>query len=70
LEEVEEELSKLKNKFDWDLYEYNYYHSYINYSYLFENTNRFLENNQKHILKLKKMLKEQKESKQFQLEEK
>jgi hypothetical protein len=70
MEEVEEELSKLKKKVDWGLYEYNYDHSYIDYSYLSENTKRFLEKNQKHILKLKKMLKEQEESKRSQLEEK
>jgi hypothetical protein len=70
MEEVEEELSKLKKKVDWGLYEYNYDHSYIYYSYISENTKRFLEKNQKHILKLKKMLKEQEESKRSQLEEK
>ena len=31
MEEVEEELSKFKNKFDRGLYEYNYDHSYIEY---------------------------------------
>jgi hypothetical protein len=70
MEEVEEELSKLKNKFDWGLYEYNYDHSYIDYSYLSENTKRFLEKNQNRILKLKKILKEQEECKRSQLEEK
>jgi len=58
MEEVEEELSKLKKKFDWGLYEHNYDHSYIDYSYVLENTKRFLEKNQKYILKLKKVLKE------------
>ena len=70
MEEVEEELSKIKNKVYWGLYEYNYDHSYIDYSYLSENTKRFLEKNQKHILKLKEILKEQEESKRTQLEEK
>jgi hypothetical protein len=70
MEEVKEELSKIKKKVDWGLYEYNYDHSYIDYSYLSENTKRFLEKNQKNILKLKKMLKEQEESKRSQLEEK
>jgi hypothetical protein len=70
MEEVEEELSKIKKKVDWGLYEYNYDHSYIYYSYLSENPKRFLENNQKHILKLNKMRKEQEESKRYQLEEK
>jgi hypothetical protein len=70
MEEVEEELSKLKKKADWGLYEYNYDHSYIDYSYLSDNTKWFLEKNQNHILKLKKMLKEQEESKRSQLKEK
>jgi lipid II:glycine glycyltransferase (peptidoglycan interpeptide bridge formation enzyme) len=70
MEEVEEELSKIKNKVDWGLYEYNYDHIYIDYSYLSNNTKRCLEKNQNHILKLKKMLKEQEESKRSQLEEK
>jgi hypothetical protein len=34
MEEVEEEISKLKKKVDWGLYEYNYDHSYIDYSYI------------------------------------
>jgi hypothetical protein len=58
MDEVEEEISKLKKKFDWGLYQYNYDHSYIDYSYLSENTKRFLEKNQKNIFKLKEMLKE------------
>jgi hypothetical protein len=34
MEEVEEELSNLKKKVVWGLYEYNYDHSYIDYSYV------------------------------------
>jgi DNA repair exonuclease SbcCD ATPase subunit len=70
MEEVEEELSELKRKVEWGLFEYNYDHCYIEYSYLSENTKRFLKKNQRHILKLKEMLKEQEESKKTQLEEK
>jgi hypothetical protein len=70
MEEVEEELSDLKRKVEWGLLEYNYDHFYIEYSYIFYNTKRFLKKNQMHILKLKEMLMEQEESKKTQLEEK
>ena len=70
MEEVEEELSELKRKFEWCLFEYTYDHCYIEYSYLSDNTKKFLKKNQMHILKLKEMLKEQEESKKTQLEEK
>jgi chromosome segregation ATPase len=70
MEEVEEELSELKRKFEWGLFEYNYDHCYIEYNYLSDNTKKFLKKNQRHILKLKEMLKEQEESKKTQLEEK
>jgi hypothetical protein len=70
MEELEEELSELKRKVEWGLFEYNYDHCYIEYSYLSYNTKKFLKKNQNHILKLKEMLKEQEESKNTQLEEK
>jgi hypothetical protein len=70
MENVEEELSELKRKVEWGLYEYNYDHFYIEYRYLFYNTKKFLRKNQRHILKLEEMLKEQKESKRTLLEEK
>jgi hypothetical protein len=63
MEEVEEELSDLKRKVEWGLFEYNYDHCYIEYSFLSENTKRFLKKNQRHILKLKEMLKGKEESK-------
>jgi hypothetical protein len=66
MEEVEEELSELKKKVEWDLFEYNYDHCYIEYSYLSENTKKFLKKNQRRILELKEMLKEQEESKKTQ----
>jgi len=70
MEEVEEELSELKRKFEWGLFNYNYDHCYIEYSYLFYNTKKFLKMNQRHILKLNGMLKEKEESKKTLLEEK
>jgi DNA repair exonuclease SbcCD ATPase subunit len=70
MEEVEEELSELKRKVEWSLFEYNYDHCYIEYSYLSDNAKRFLKTNQRHILKLKEMLKEQEKGKKTQLEEK
>jgi hypothetical protein len=70
MEEVEEELPELKRKVEWGLFEHNYDHCYIEYNYIYENTKRFLKKNQRHILKLKEMLKEQEESKRTQLEEK
>jgi hypothetical protein len=70
MEEVEEKLSELKEKVERGLYEYNNDHYYIDYSYLSDNTKKFLKKSQRHILKLKEMLKEQKESKKTQLEEK
>jgi hypothetical protein len=70
MELIEEELSELKRKFEWGLFEYNYDHFYIEYSYLLDNTKIFLKRNQMHILKLKEILKEQEESKKTQLEEK
>ena len=53
-----------------NLYEYNNDHYYIDYSYLSDNTKKFLKKSQRHILKLKEMLKEQEESNKTQLEEK
>jgi septal ring factor EnvC (AmiA/AmiB activator) len=70
MEKVEEELSELKRKVEWSLFEYNYEHCYIEYSYLSKNTKKFLKKIQRHILKLKEILKEQEESKKTQLEEK
>jgi hypothetical protein len=70
MEEVEEELSELKRKVEWGLFEYNYDHCYIEYSYLFDNTKMFIKRNQRNILKFKEMLKEQEESKKTKLEEK
>jgi hypothetical protein len=70
MEKVEEDLLEIKQKVEWGLYEYNSDHFYIEYSYISDNTKRFLRNNQRHILKLKEMLKEQEERKKTLLEEK
>jgi hypothetical protein len=70
MEEVEEKLLELKEKVERGLYEYRNDHYYIDYSYLSDNTKKFLKKSQRHILKLKEMLKEQEESNKTQLEEK
>jgi hypothetical protein len=70
MEEVEEKLSELKEKVDRGLYEYRNDHYYIDYSYISDNTKKFLKKSQRHILKLKEMLKEQEKSNKTQLEEK
>ena len=70
MEEVEEKLSELKEKVEMGLYEYKNDHYYIDYSYLSDNTKKFLKKSQRHILKLKEILKEQEESNKTQLEEK
>jgi hypothetical protein len=70
MERIEEELSKLQNKVEEGLYEYNNDHYYIDYRYLSDNTKKFLKKSQRHILNLKEMLKEQEESNKTQLEEK
>jgi hypothetical protein len=58
MEEVEEELSKSKQKVDWSLCEYCYDHNDSDHSYLHDYTKEFLENIQKHILEIKEMIKD------------
>jgi hypothetical protein len=70
MERIEEELLELQKKFEEGLYEYRNDHYYIDYSYLSDNTKKFLKKSQKHILELREMLKEQGESNKSQLEEK
>jgi hypothetical protein len=73
MEEVEEELSKAKQKVYWSLYEYHYDHNYSDYSFLHDYTKEFLEKSQKHILEIKEMLKDNEKiisEKNIQLEEK
>jgi hypothetical protein len=68
MEEVEEKLLKLKEKVERGLYEYSNDHYYIDYNYISDNTKKFLKKSQRHILKLKEMLKEQEESNKTQLD--
>jgi hypothetical protein len=70
MKEVEEKLLELKEKVERGIYEYSKDHYYIDYSYLSNNTKKFLKKSQRHILKLKEMLKELEESSKTQLEEK
>jgi hypothetical protein len=70
VEEVEEKLLELKRKVEDGLYEYSNGHYYIDYSYLLDNTKKFLKKSQRHILKLKGMFKEQEEINKTKLEEK
>jgi hypothetical protein len=58
MEEEEEKLSKAKEKVDWSLSEYLYHHNESDYSYLHDYTQEFLEKSQKHVLKIKEMLKD------------
>jgi hypothetical protein len=58
MEEVEEELSKSKQKVDWSLCKYCYDHNDSYYSYLHDYTKEFLEKSQNYILEIKKMLKD------------
>jgi Zn-finger protein len=60
MEEEEEKLSKAKEKVDWSLSEYLYHHNESYYSYLHDYTQEFLEKSQKHVLKIKEMLKDSK----------
>jgi hypothetical protein len=69
MERIEEELSELQKKVEGGIYEYSNDHYYIDYSYFLDNTKTFLKKSQRHILKLKEMLKEQEESKNTKLEE-
>jgi hypothetical protein len=70
MKRIEEDLLELQKKVEDSLYEYSNDHYYIDYSYLSNNTKKFLKKSQRHILKLREMLKEQEESNKTQLEEK
>ena len=59
MEEVEEKLLELKEKVERGLYEYRNDHYYIDYNYLLDNIKKFLKKSQRHILKLREVLKEQ-----------
>ena len=66
---IEENLLKLQKGIEEGLYMYRSDHFYTHYNYLSDNTKKFLRRSQRHILKLKGMLKEQEESNKTQLEE-
>jgi hypothetical protein len=70
MEEVEEKLLEIQKKVEDGLYEYSNDRYYIDYSYLSDNTKKFLKKSQRHILKLKEILKEHEKSNKTQLEEK
>jgi hypothetical protein len=70
MKRIEENLLKLQKEVEEGLYRYISDHYYIDYNYLSDNTKKFLRRSLRHILKLKEMLKEQKESNKTQLEEK
>jgi hypothetical protein len=70
MERIEEDLLELQKEVEEGLYRYSSDHYYIDYNYLSDNTKKFLRRSQRHILKLKEMLKELEESSKTQLEEK
>jgi hypothetical protein len=70
MERIEENLLELQKEVEEGLYRYRSDHFYTHYNYLSDNTKKFLRRSQRHILKLKGMLKEQEESNKTNLEEK
>jgi hypothetical protein len=62
MEKIEENLLELQKEIKEVLYIYRRDHFYTHYNYLSDNTKKFLRRSQRHILKLKGMLKEQEES--------
>jgi cysteinyl-tRNA synthetase len=70
MERIEEYLLELQKEVEEGLYRYISDHFYTHYNYLLDNTKKFLRRSQRHILKLKGMLKEQEESNKTKLEEK
>ena len=60
MEIIEEDLLELQKEVEEGLYRYSSDHYYIDYNYLSDNTKKFIRS-QRHILKLKGMLKEQEE---------
>jgi hypothetical protein len=62
MERIEENLLELQKEIEEGLYMYRSDHFYTHYNYLSDNTKKFLRRKQRHILKLKGMLKEQEES--------
>jgi DNA-binding transcriptional regulator GbsR (MarR family) len=62
MKRIEGNLLKLEKEIEEGLYMYRSDHFYTHYNYLPHNTKKFLRRSQRHILKLKGMLKEQEES--------
>jgi hypothetical protein len=69
MKRIEENILKLQKEVEEGLYRYRSDHFYTHYNYLSDNTKKFLRRSQRHILKLKEMIKEQEESNKAQLEE-
>jgi hypothetical protein len=59
MERIEEDQLELQKEVEEGLYRYRSDHFYTHYNYLSDNTKNFLRRSQRHILKLKGMLKEQ-----------
>jgi uncharacterized protein YhaN len=70
MKRIEENQLKLQKEIEEGLYRYRSDHFYTHYNYILDNTKKFLKRSQKHILKLKEMIKEQEEINKTQLEEK
>jgi chromosome segregation ATPase len=70
MKRIEGNLLKLQKEIEEGLYMYRSDHFYTHYNYLSDNTKKFLRRSQRHILKLKEMLKEQEENNKTKLEEK
>jgi hypothetical protein len=62
MKRIEGNLLKLQKEIEEGLYMYRSDHFFTHYNYLSDNTKKFLSRSQRHILKLKGMLKEQEES--------
>jgi hypothetical protein len=70
MERIQEDLLELQKEFEECLYRYKSDHFYTHYSYLSNNTKKFLRRSQRHILKLKGIFKEQEKRNKTKLEEK
>jgi hypothetical protein len=68
MKRIEGNLLKHQKEIEEGSYMYSSDHFYTHYNYCLDNTKKFLRRSQRHILKLKEMLKEQEES--SKLEEK
>jgi hypothetical protein len=69
MKRIKGNLLKLQKEIEEGLYMYRSDHFYTHYNYLSDNTKKFLRRSQRHILKLKGMLKKQESSKLEEKEE-